>query len=263
MTPAPAPDAIFDHFFNPDKRDPAIEKLLYGPEIDPYFVTFDPERVVMPEVGFDSPLHQGCGIIPAAILRGYLISWSVRGGNQGQEALKFHHPVASLSCYARLVSSNSSNGRHQCSIFKYYFGLLSVRSMVHFTSVTILKATNTLAKVMELFKSSPNQDDVFNLCASAALDQATKALANSSSWHKFCGIFSSARFAPDIKTRVSCVEAMLKVFSQSREGLYTLHTRGLLPGCSLMLLAVSAMVPGDANVSQCVSGFVTVLTDMT
>ncbi|KAG9122142.1 hypothetical protein FRC07_001610 [Ceratobasidium sp. 392] len=237
-------NASYDRFANLVEREPAIGNLLHGPEIDPHLVTFDPKQAVIPEVGYKD-LYRRCGIIPAAILRNYLLCYGSKDDERLGE-LKFDHMVSSLSQYATLISDS---GREQCPIFKYYYGLLCVRSLACFTCVAILRATNTLANVTKRVESSMTWNDAFNMYALAALNEATRAIANAGAWHNFCGIFSNARFISDIRARATCVEAMLKMLSLSRESLYTLHTRGLLPGCSLMLLAVSAMLPKDANMS--------------
>ncbi|KAG8742954.1 hypothetical protein FRC12_015192 [Ceratobasidium sp. 428] len=252
MAASPVPDEIFERLLDLVKlQDSGVGNMLHGPEIDPHFVTFDPQQVVIPaaEVGF---FHRYSGIMPAEMLRGYLLSWSTTDGDQRPaEELKFNDMVGTLSHYARLISGN---GREPYHIFKHYYGLLSVRSMVHFTCVTILKATNTLAGARKRIKPSMKLDDAFDLCASAALDEATKAVVNPSSWKHFCGIFSSAQFISDGRNRAAYVEVAIKLLSLSRESLYTLYTRGLLPGCSLMLLAISAALPKDANVSDVYQG---------
>ncbi|QRV95230.1 MYND Zn-finger protein [Ceratobasidium sp. AG-Ba] len=244
MSSLQRPDINPGHSANPyyvsqDKWGPPLESVLRGPRIGPYFVAFDPKQEVIPDMEF-LDLYSHHNIFPPSALRHYLLSYGFKDDIL-MEPPTFAHLASNLVHY--LIAANEAE-MDPCRTLDYYYGFLSFRSLVHSTCVTVLKITGVLPRVVKQLYPTIGWGEASNLYALAASDQAEKAAASVDDWRDFCEIFLSVEFIPnDVqKSTYAIGECLLKLLFQAREMLLVLYARGLIPGCSLVLFAISIML---------------------
>ncbi|KAG8725207.1 hypothetical protein FRC09_006041 [Ceratobasidium sp. 395] len=124
------------------------------------------------------------------------------------------------------------------SVLEYYYGFLCLRRLLHLTCRYVLKETDSSDHEGGFLQQGANENDVFQATAFAALDKAAEASASESRFERFCNIFTHSDFLLDRTAREWFTTIPFRGLWGERDRVLSLCVQGLLPGFSLLLLAM-------------------------
>ncbi|QRV95163.1 hypothetical protein RhiJN_23181 [Ceratobasidium sp. AG-Ba] len=125
---------------------------------------------------------------------------------------------------------------HPSRLFKNYYGFICVRHAIHITCLEVLHATGILEEVSIALPRSANWAEMSRDIAFAALDRAANALSIPESYRSLCRIFTKPGVFRHPNARQEIPHALSFIWDD-RDSFTLLYSRGLLPGCALLLLA--------------------------
>ncbi|KAG8699185.1 hypothetical protein FRC08_005456 [Ceratobasidium sp. 394] len=125
------------------------------------------------------------------------------------------------------------------SVFKNYYGFLCVRYLIHITCLAVLKGTNTLDQLLGSLRKNASWSEMSQALSFAALDRFAEASRGTESLEEFYRILTYPSLVLDDLLGKANVSILAYLLWESRDMFLVLCSRGLLPGCALLLLMVS------------------------
>ncbi|QRV95195.1 MYND Zn-finger protein [Ceratobasidium sp. AG-Ba] len=215
---------------------------VWGREIDPHSYSFDPEYSDASEVD-DSHLYEQHRALPLNLFERHLLLYHRSNDPPEWDDGFFDLLVQTLQAHIVALKLPSQHVRVTAS----YYGFLCIRHFVHFVAISILKETRRFERTRSLIHSEMRWKQASKLLAGAAIDITNKALADAGTFPIFCDIFSQPRFVKRVSNGVNGAALAAQALWDDRSAVLTLYKRGELPGCSLLLLAISKIVMIDPN----------------
>ncbi|KAG9088017.1 hypothetical protein FS749_002490 [Ceratobasidium sp. UAMH 11750] len=207
---------------------------LWGPKIDPYSFNFDPSETKDLETAHAYLYAVHSAYHPARIQRD-LLSFDLGVGDL-EKTIRFDHMSVNLRRYMD-TTGEAKTQDNSFRVFRNYYGFLCVRYLIHLTCVTILRETNTMGNLAGYLHSQTNWNQVSKAVALVALSQASRATTTAALWKRFSAIFTRASFVEDMMAGSFSAILVIQMLWSDRGSLLSLYMRGLLPGCSLLILA--------------------------
>ncbi|KAG8724725.1 hypothetical protein FRC09_015198 [Ceratobasidium sp. 395] len=209
-----------------------IEEDLWGPEFDEYSTQkFEPEFRDMPgsEVKWFLEEYQA---LPLQYLESQLCRTDPRSGTLDELA-----GIPIVDSINRLWQYISQSG-YQGVALKHYYGFICLRHMLFTTSSAILHATGAIYQTIQSLHPDASWSDWARTVAFRAIDITAGAMADPGSFGHFCKLFTREPFISDASDNDTKVNLCVTTLYDSRDRFFTLCSRGLVPGCALLLLAL-------------------------
>ncbi|KAG8700410.1 hypothetical protein FRC09_005971 [Ceratobasidium sp. 395] len=211
---------------------------LWGPEFDEYSTQkFEPKLTDMPQSEVQRFLDKH-HLLPLQVVESQLCETDPRVGTfDGLAGV----PIAdSINRLWRYMGDSSDTGR----ALRYYYGFILLRHMLFATSSAILRgrATGALYQIIPFLHPDASWDDWARAVAFRAIDITVRTMAVPGSFDHLCMLFTQEPFISDASGKDTKADLLVTALFGSRDRFLTLCLRGLVPGCALLLLALSNLL---------------------
>ncbi|KAG9087358.1 hypothetical protein FS749_002968, partial [Ceratobasidium sp. UAMH 11750] len=206
---------------------------IWGPVFNKYSTRgFHPRIIDISDEDIEN-FHKICkGIPPPAILESNLCRSDPRASDY--RVMRVDSIMDAMGGYMMTVNCRK--------LFKHYYGFLCFRHLLHTICLVSLNETQTPATLLKSLNQGASWNDLCKLVAFEALNKGEKAAGDAASFQQFCGFFAGSRFLGDLHPGVFAAAILIPLW-EDRDSFLTLCLRGLLPGCSLLLLIVLKLLP--------------------
>ncbi|KAG8717937.1 hypothetical protein FRC08_006316 [Ceratobasidium sp. 394] len=209
-----------------------MAKHIWGLGFNEYSVRrFYPRKLHVPNKEMEM-FHNTYGIPPPAILESTLCRGDPRATDFG--FMRVHTIMETMGEY--MMKTNCRKP------FDRYYGFLCFRHLLHTTCLCGLGEFYDRIRLLRLLQQGADWGDLFKLVANEALNNAEKATKDAASFEEFCKIFVDSRFIGRLGPGEFAAAILISLW-QDRGSFLILCLRGLLPGCSLLLLITLKLLP--------------------
>ncbi|KAG9081619.1 hypothetical protein FS749_007531 [Ceratobasidium sp. UAMH 11750] len=207
----------------------ASDDGFWGPELDQYSRDFDPyiSEIFWQTYSDSSGTHE----IPT------LDGLETILGLSDPRRSDFHKAKLSISEAMKILQLYTTNGQ---PIFKHYWGFLCVRYILHTTCLTLLQEVDMLDEVLGLLPPSEDWNEFSDAIAGAASGLTADTVTTTALPRILNQIFSETHFAEFEGAVETDAGFLIREFWMDRQSFFTLCSSGLLPGCALLFLALTA-----------------------
>ncbi|KAG8724722.1 hypothetical protein FRC09_015195 [Ceratobasidium sp. 395] len=126
------------------------------------------------------------------------------------------------------------------NIFQHYYGFLCVRYLLHITCLAALGPTrHAVNKILNTLPQDASWEELCKIISIEALDKASQAMRNPTSFNEFCRVFDDNRFSgsfEDDSPKELYIALTATLLWGDRDLFFTLCQRDLLPGSTLLLV---------------------------
>ncbi|KAG8718601.1 hypothetical protein FRC08_004845 [Ceratobasidium sp. 394] len=133
--------------------------------------------------------------------------------------------------------------RSGLKIFERYYGFLCVRHLLQITCLTVLREMSGQDDFPGSSQHGNSWNELARIATLKALQLAGEATTNSTSLEALYRVFTSRNFELDNSTIEADSSFLVRVLWLNRAYFLKLCAGGLLPGCSLLLLALLKLFP--------------------
>ncbi|QRV95201.1 MYND Zn-finger protein [Ceratobasidium sp. AG-Ba] len=206
---------------------------FWGPELDPHSFTFEPTPPIISEPDPDANRYRSYDVIALRNIMGHLIIGGL-GKNYTGKTVRFDHLVLNCIQYASALGLPVEDIR----VTRFYYGFSAVRHIVQTTCINIMREIGPADAIEKVLDFAGDWNRMANRIAQSALDLANEAWKSVRSRNKLFAIFSGPRFTESRAIGAEFATELGQMLWMDRGTILTFYTRGLLPGCPLLLLAL-------------------------
>ncbi|QRV95203.1 hypothetical protein RhiJN_23221 [Ceratobasidium sp. AG-Ba] len=205
----------------------AYQAHVWGGEIDPYTIRFDPQSIDVSPV-YNARYYDMFGVYHPAKLARDLVAFFTPP-EYFKNALKYDEVLISLRTYR----DARGPGVMIFNIFRDHYGVLSMRYLTHLACYAVLKEAGDVESIVNPTNSTMDWPSLSEAMASKALYLASKKRT----WKDFRATLTSPAFVSRGAEAGFYSGLCLEMLWTARDSLLKLCVRGVLPGCSLLVLA--------------------------
>jgi hypothetical protein len=132
-------------------------------------------------------------------------------------------------------------------VFKSYYGFLCVRHLLHIVCMTILLETATLGTFVESLAQDISWNEFARATSNEALQRGFQSMPHQLAHDYFETIFKRPTFDFGTSSTETNIVFLVRVLWEDRGSFFTLCSRGLLPGCTMLLLTAWKLMCNDPD----------------
>ncbi|KAG8719364.1 hypothetical protein FRC08_003030 [Ceratobasidium sp. 394] len=138
---------------------------------------------------------------------------------------------------------------NDCKVFKYYYGFLCIRHLLHIICLAVLEQTHTPDTFLESLRQGTIWSDIsIKATALESLKRMGQATKNAASFDIFCRKFIVS--GPTKDFNASGASLIASLLWQDRDSFLALCSQGLLPGCALLLLVSLKLLSTNSGIGR-------------
>ncbi|QRV80485.1 MYND Zn-finger protein [Ceratobasidium sp. AG-Ba] len=256
FAPQPAPLGSQPLQHNTSAKSYAMAELTWGPEFSRYSIRDFEPRASDRESREAQVTHESFNAHSLARLEHALGKLEIRTLDincVNTDSIEGSSMTISISVYS------ASNGK--CKLFKYYYGFLCIRYLVHDTCFAVLGISGAWNRVLATVPSDATWTQSSHIVAFRALDVVAEMTRSPGFFESFCQKLLATKFGGDETSRKILAQLIIMMLWRDRDSFLTLCSRGMLPGCALFLLVAFRLLPVDSS-DEAASACVICLRDL-